>query len=101
MTIYAEVSIACRDPRCAGPLFDRLALWPVQVATTGITLEGPVSHVLGGLTTVLGRYDDAERDRPGDTGTARDLLTEAHTVAAASGYGNVERRAAEALDGLG
>ena len=43
----------------------------------------------------------AKRNKPGDTEKARDLLTTARTRAAAHGYGNVERRAAAALQGLG
>jgi len=39
----------------------------------------------------------AERQAPGDTEKARDLLTMTHTAAAAHGCRNVERRAAEAL----
>ena len=94
--------------------------------------EGPVSHYLGGLATVLGRYDEADsyfayaaavndragakffaartdlrwgqmlsrRNAPGDTEAARDPLTKAHAIAAAHGYGNVERRAATALQVL-
>lgn len=41
-----------------------------------------------------------ERQAPGDIGKARELLTRAHTAAAAHGYGTVERRAAAALQGL-
>ncbi len=116
----------------AGPLFDRLAPWADQAPYPGLTVESPVSHYLGGLATVLGRYDEAdayfahaaafndranakffaartnlswgkmlaERDAPGDNERARDLLTKAHTAAAAHGYANVERRAAEALQHL-
>jgi class 3 adenylate cyclase len=43
----------------------------------------------------------AERNAPGDPEKARDLLTKAQTAAAVHGYGNVERRAAAALQGLG
>jgi len=43
----------------------------------------------------------AERQAPGDAQKARDLLTKAHTVAAANGYGSIERRAADALQSLG
>jgi TPR repeat protein len=43
----------------------------------------------------------AERGTPGDTEEARELLTKAHSAAAANGYGSVERRAAAALEGLG
>ena len=43
----------------------------------------------------------AERGGPSDTEHARDLVTKAHSVAAANGYGNVERRAAAALLLLG
>ena len=42
----------------------------------------------------------AERGAPGDIEQARDLLTQAHSAAAAHGYANVERRAAEALQQL-
>jgi tetratricopeptide (TPR) repeat protein len=60
MTQYADVAIACRDPKYAGPLFDRLAPYPDQLSTTGVAVGGPVSHFLGGLATVLGRYDEAD-----------------------------------------
>ncbi|MDQ3146148.1 MAG: hypothetical protein M3R01_04325, partial [Actinomycetota bacterium] len=60
MISYAEAAIACPDPKHAGPLFDRLAPWADQVSTTGLTVGGPVSNVLGGLATFLGRYDEAE-----------------------------------------
>jgi hypothetical protein len=42
----------------------------------------------------------AQRNAPRDSERARDLLTEAHTVALANGYSNVERRAAAALVAL-
>jgi hypothetical protein len=42
----------------------------------------------------------AERRAPGDTDRARELLTKTRTIAAANGYGAVERRAAGALQDL-
>jgi class 3 adenylate cyclase/tetratricopeptide (TPR) repeat protein len=61
MADYAEAAIECDDPRCAGPLFDRLAPWADQFVTDGgASASGPVTHYLGGLATVLGRYDDAD-----------------------------------------
>jgi tetratricopeptide (TPR) repeat protein len=61
MAQYADVAIACRDPKYAGPLFDRLAPYTDQVTTTGgLWIFLPVSHYLGGLATVLGRYDEAD-----------------------------------------
>lgn len=39
----------------------------------------------------------AERHASGDIEKARDLLTKAHAVAVANGYGTVERRATAAL----
>ena len=61
MYCYAEAAIECRDPKYAGPLFDRLAPWADQsVASGSVTASGPVSHYLGGLATVLGRYDEAD-----------------------------------------
>ena len=61
MVDYAEAAIECRDPKYAGPLFDRLAPWSNQFATSGgLAAVGPVSHCLGGLATVLGRYNEAD-----------------------------------------
>ena len=61
MSYYAEAAVQCRDPNYAGPLFDRLAPWVDQFsASGGSTAEGPVSHYLGGLATVLGRYNEAD-----------------------------------------
>jgi class 3 adenylate cyclase/tetratricopeptide (TPR) repeat protein len=56
----ADVAVACGDAKHAGPLFDRLAPCVGQVRTTGIAVAGPVSQVLGGLATVLGRFDEAD-----------------------------------------
>ena len=133
MACYAEAAIACRDPKYAGaavrparPVGRSGAVRPASSAA------GPVSHYLGGLATVLGRYDEAdayfaqaaafndradakffaartnlswgtmlaERNAPGRRRTGSGPLTKAHTAAAAHGYANVERRAAEALQHL-
>jgi hypothetical protein len=133
MSCYAEAAIECRDPAYAEPIFDRLSPFFGLVSTVGgITAEGPSSHFIGGLASVLGRYDEAdtyfaqsaamgermgakfftartdllwgkmlvERHSPGDIEKARDLLTKSHTLAVANQYGNVERRAASALQSL-
>jgi class 3 adenylate cyclase/tetratricopeptide (TPR) repeat protein/biotin operon repressor len=126
---FAEGAIEVADPRFAAPLFDHLAPWSAQWCTTGITAQGPISHYVAGLATVLGRFDEAEayfaqaasmstaagarffsartdlswgkmlaeRHSPGDPERAREFLTRSHTVAAANGYANVERRALAAL----
>jgi hypothetical protein len=61
MVSYAEAAIECREPRYAAPLFDRLAPWADHLCTLGgVSAEGPVSHVLGGLAVILGRHDQAE-----------------------------------------
>ena len=60
MVDYAEAAIECRDPEYVAPLFDRLKPWAGQLPATGASALGPVSHYLGGLAAVLGRYDDAE-----------------------------------------
>jgi tetratricopeptide (TPR) repeat protein len=60
MLAYAEAARVCGDPKYAGPLFAKLAPWADQFATAGITADGLVSHALGGLATVLGRYDEAD-----------------------------------------
>jgi len=61
MTEYAEAAVACGDPSFAQPLFDLLKPWSEQFSSAGgVTAEGPVSNVLGGLATLLGNYDDAD-----------------------------------------
>ncbi|MCU0270776.1 MAG: AAA family ATPase, partial [Acidimicrobiales bacterium] len=60
MAYLAEAAIECGDPRYAGPLFDQLLPFATNWACTGATIEGPVSHYLGGLATVLGRFDEAD-----------------------------------------
>ncbi len=61
MVCYTDAAIACRDSKYAGPLFDRLAPWADQLSITGSTIaQGPISHYLGGLATVLGRFDEAD-----------------------------------------
>ena len=60
MVDFADAAIECGDPRFAGPLFDRLAPWADQLPATGGSALAPVSYYLGGLATVLGRYDEAE-----------------------------------------
>ena len=56
-----ETAIHCAAPKYAGPLFDRLAPWAGQLVASGsVTASGLISHSLGGLATVLGRYDEAD-----------------------------------------
>ncbi len=61
MTEYAEAAIACGDPSFAEPLANLLLPWADQFSSAGgVTAEGPVRLVLGGLTSVLGRHDEAD-----------------------------------------
>jgi DNA-binding SARP family transcriptional activator/tetratricopeptide (TPR) repeat protein len=60
MCACAEAAIVVGDPKYAAPLFDYLAPWAAQWCTTGVTGQGPVSHFVGGLATVLGRFDEAD-----------------------------------------
>jgi class 3 adenylate cyclase/tetratricopeptide (TPR) repeat protein len=61
MVSYAEAAIECREPHYAGPLLDQLSPWADQLSTLGgVSAAGPVSHFLGGLATVLGRFDEAD-----------------------------------------
>jgi class 3 adenylate cyclase len=61
MNSYAEAAIHCGDPKYAGPLFDRLVPWAEQsVASGSVTASDLVSCSLGGLATVLRRYDEAD-----------------------------------------
>ncbi len=60
MVDFAEAAIECRDAALALSLFERLEPWSAQIPATGGSALAPVSHYLGGLTWVLGRYDDAD-----------------------------------------
>jgi class 3 adenylate cyclase/tetratricopeptide (TPR) repeat protein len=60
MTMYAEAAIECRDSISAQPIFDQLAPWEDRLSYSGAAVEGPVSHYLGGLATILGRYAEAD-----------------------------------------
>ena len=60
MVFCAEAAIECRDTRYAVPLLDHLAPWADQWSSSPIASEGPISHYLGGLATVLGRYGEAD-----------------------------------------
>ncbi len=134
MTTYADVAIECGDRQIAGALFDLLAPWADRLSTNGGgSTNGPVSHFLGGLASVVERHDAADsyfarsatfnrragatffaaqtdllwakmltqRGAPGDIDTARALLAKALSIAAAKGYGAIERRASAALEAVG
>jgi hypothetical protein len=60
MTLHAETALECRSLGVAAVLLESLAPWASQFSTSGFTAEGPVSHYLGGLATVLRRRDEAE-----------------------------------------
>jgi hypothetical protein len=60
MVDYADAAVVCGDPTYAGPLFERLAPWHAQLPATSASALPPVSHYLGGLAGVLGRYDEAD-----------------------------------------
>ena len=129
MIAYADATIDSGDPLFAGPIYERLAPFADQWLYTDVATSGPVSRSLGGLATILGRYEEADthfahsaasseqahatffaaqtdllwgkmllkRRSPVDHKKARDLLSKAMSVGVAHGYGNIERRAAEAL----
>jgi hypothetical protein len=130
MVDYADAAVECADPSYARPLFELLAPWHAQLPATGASALPPVSHYLGGLAGVLGRYDEADaffsqsaamsermgakfflartdlwwgmmlarRNRPGDADAAKARLLKAQRAARAFGYGNVDRRATQALE---
>jgi tetratricopeptide (TPR) repeat protein len=60
MVDYADAAFECGDPTYARPLFELLAPWHAQLPATGASALPPVSHYLGGLASVLGRYDEAD-----------------------------------------
>ncbi len=60
MVDLADAAIECGDPGSADPLFVLLEPWADQLPATGGSALCPVSHYLGGLATVLGRFDEAD-----------------------------------------
>ncbi len=60
MTVFAEVAIECRDARSAQRQFERLEPWASQSSAGALIAEGPISHYLGGLASVLGRFKEAD-----------------------------------------
>ena len=59
MAFYAEAAIELDEPSFAAPLFQQLEPWADQWSDNGATAANPISHFLGGLATVLDRFDDA------------------------------------------
>ncbi len=129
----ANAVMSCMAPQFARPVYERLVPWADQWSTVvGATTEGPVRLYLGGLATLLERYDEAHdhlarsasscqgagapyyqartdqllgqmylaRREPGDLDRARQHLAAAQAMAAARGYGGVERDALEQLEAL-
>lgn len=124
MTEYADAAIYCGDRVFAHALYGVLEPWADQFSSAGgLTAEGPVCLYLGGLASVLERYDEADRHLmvaadlcerngmkffaalthlrrgqllqarglDGDTELAQQLLSSAHSLADANGYGGVAR----------
>jgi class 3 adenylate cyclase len=60
MAFHAEAAIELGDPAFCGPILERLLPWSDQWTDNGATAMCPVAHYLGGCTSVLGRYDEAD-----------------------------------------
>ena len=117
------------DVDAAAILYGQLAPYDRFLTYVGTACEGPIAHYLGGLATVLGRFDDADRHlatatelaqragspfyaartliergrlaaRRGARSDAGDLLTEGRDLARQWGFVGEEQRAAGALLGL-
>ena len=62
MADFAEAAIECREPEfCGARCLPDLCHGPSSCQPLGeASALDPISHYLGGLTTVLGRYNEAE-----------------------------------------
>ena len=60
LSLYSQVAVACRDRTIAAGLVDQLTPLTDQMGSVGAGNFSPVSHRIGQLDTVLGRYDQAE-----------------------------------------
>jgi DNA-binding SARP family transcriptional activator len=59
MVGYSEVAVHCGDERCARDLLPLLEPWVSQLSYSDATSEGPVSHYVGALHSLLGDHDRA------------------------------------------
>jgi hypothetical protein len=75
MASYADTAIACQDPKHSAPLFDRLAPYSDQVATTGLAVafnDRAHAKFFAARTNLEWAKMLAARNGPGDTEHARD-----------------------------
>jgi hypothetical protein len=61
MSAYALATIESDQVDYAGPMLEILAPYAEQWHYSDVSAAGPVSRTLGGLATLLGRFDDADR----------------------------------------
>jgi class 3 adenylate cyclase len=60
LLFYAEIAAVAADSDVAGSMMQHIQPWGDQFCTVGVAAPlGPVSYYLGGLATILSRYDDA------------------------------------------
>ena len=74
---FADLVVEFRDVDSARVLMERLVPFAGLIPHSGIATYHPVSHTLGGLAAVLGRYGDADRYY---ATAARALRTSRHEV---------------------
>ena len=60
MVDYVDAAVECGNATHADELFERLAPWHAQLPATGASALAPVSLYLGGLSAVLGHFDQAD-----------------------------------------
>ena len=61
LSTYAEVAIQLDHRGAAALLYEQLEPFDGYLTFVGTACEGPIAHYLGGLATVLGRFEEAER----------------------------------------
>jgi DNA-binding SARP family transcriptional activator/tetratricopeptide (TPR) repeat protein len=61
LVMYSEAAIRLGSLDAARVLCELLGPWEAQITYMGVATEGPVTHYLGGLETVVGRFDTAAR----------------------------------------
>ncbi|MEY2398201.1 MAG: hypothetical protein QOJ00_1375 [Actinomycetota bacterium] len=60
MTLYAEAAVRVDAREAAEGLIEQLRDFDTQFSDNGLTVQGPVAYHLGGLSAVLGRYNEAD-----------------------------------------
>lgn len=89
MTLYAEAAVRVGARNAAEGLIEQLREFDAQISDNGLTVQGPVAYHLGGLSTVVGRYDEADTYFAASTETCERVGATFHLACTKVGHGRM------------